>query len=152
MFSCEICKILKNSYFEEHLWTTAFSSSYFKLDLVDLTVFSDSNLRLAKINKSLTTWCVSKLLPLRHHSFCHYAYSPLFFHSSQWIDVKSNRCFSGNSLISIILLEYYENNIKTFWCYSYENKWIISWKTVRLIFERLRLFKAFQPIRLYFFS
>ena len=23
MFSCEICEILKNTYFEEHLWTTA---------------------------------------------------------------------------------------------------------------------------------
>ena len=23
MFSCEICEIFKNNYFEEHLWTTA---------------------------------------------------------------------------------------------------------------------------------
>ena len=60
MLSCEICEIFKNTYFEEHLPTTAFSSSSFKLDLVDLTVFPDSNLRLAKINKPLTTVCVSK--------------------------------------------------------------------------------------------
>ena len=50
MFSFEICENLKNSYFEEHPRTAAFSSSSFKLDLVDLAVFSDLNLRLAKIN------------------------------------------------------------------------------------------------------
>ena len=37
---------------------TASSSSSFKLDLVDLTVFPDLNLRLAKI-KSFTTVCIS---------------------------------------------------------------------------------------------
>ena len=46
-------KFIINTYFEEHLQTTAFSSSSFKLDLVDLNVFPDSNLRLAKINKPL---------------------------------------------------------------------------------------------------
>ena len=47
MFSYEICKMFKNTYFEEHLRMTAFSSSSFKLDLVDLSVFLDSNLRLS---------------------------------------------------------------------------------------------------------
>ena len=55
MFSYEICEVFENTYFEEHLRITAFTSSSFKLDLVDLTVFPDSNLRLAKINKPLTT-------------------------------------------------------------------------------------------------
>ena len=53
-------KFIINTYFEEHLQTTAFSSSSFKIDLVDLTVFPDSNLRLAKIKKPLTTVWVSK--------------------------------------------------------------------------------------------
>ena len=156
MLSCEICEIFKNTYFEEHLPTTAFSSSSFKLDLVDLTVFLDSNLRLAKINKPLTTVCVSKFSRFCSHasSFLRYQAQKLqnfvFFIHFQWIDFKSNRCFGGNSLISIILWEYCENNIKTFWYYSYENKLIISWKIKRLFF--LRLFKAFPPIRLYLFS
>ena len=70
MFSYEICEIFKNTYFEEHLQTTAFSSSSFKLDLVDLTVFPDSNLRLAKINKPLTTVCVSEFSRFRSHASC----------------------------------------------------------------------------------
>ena len=49
----------------------------------------------------------------------------------RWVDVKSSRCFGGLSLISIILWEYCEKNIKTFWYYSYENKQIISQKVVR---------------------
>ena len=149
-------KFIINTYFEEHLQTTAFSSSSFKLDLVDLTVFPDSNLRLAKINKPLTTVCVSKF-----SRFCCHASSCLgyqaqklqnisFFIYFQWIDVKGNRSFGDLSLISIILWEYCENNIETFWYYSYENKLIISWKNVRLFF--LSLFKALPPIRLYLFS
>ena len=47
---------------------TAFSFSSFKLDLVDLTVFPDSNLRLAKINKPLTTVCVSKFSRFCSHT------------------------------------------------------------------------------------
>ena len=58
--SYEICELFKNTYFEKHLRTTAFSSSSFKLDLVDFTVFPDSNLRLVKINKLLPIVCVSK--------------------------------------------------------------------------------------------
>ena len=99
MFSYEICEIFKNTYFEEHLQTTAFSSSSFKLDLVDLTVFPDSNLRLAKINKPLTAVCVSKF-----SRFCSHASSFLRYQA------------------------------QTFWYYSYENKLIIWWKIVRLIF------------------
>ena len=38
----------------------------------------------------------------------------LFTHF-EWADVKSSGCFSGISLISIILWKYCENNIKTFW-------------------------------------
>ena len=151
MFSYEICEIFKNTYFEEHLQTTAFSSSSFKLDLVDLTVFPDSNLRLAKINKPLTTVCVSKFSRFCSHasSFLRYQAQKLqnfvFFIHFQWIDFKSNRCFGGNSLISIILWEYCENNIKTFWHYSYENKPIISWKIVRLIyFEIIRSFPTYR--------
>ena len=140
MFSYEICKSFKNTYFEEHLQTTAFSSSSFKLDLVDLTVFPDSNLRLAKINKPLTTVCVSKFSRFCSHasSFLRYQAQKLqnsvFFIHFPWIDVKSKRCFGGLSLISIILREYCENNMKTFWYYSYENKLVISWKIVRSIF------------------
>ena len=68
MFSYEICKIFKNNYFEEHLRTTTFCSSSFKLDLVDLTVFPNSNLRLVKINKSLTTVWVSNFSRLCSHA------------------------------------------------------------------------------------
>ena len=68
MFSYEICEVFKNTYSEEHLRITAFSSSSFKLDLVDLTVFPDSNLRLAKINKPLTTVCVSKFSRFWSHA------------------------------------------------------------------------------------
>ena len=60
MFSNEICEISKNIYFEEHLRTTAFISSSFKLDLVDLTVFRDLNLTLAKI-KPFTKVCISDI-------------------------------------------------------------------------------------------
>ena len=117
---------------------TVSSSSSFKLDLEDLTVFPDLNLRLAKI-KPFTTVCTSKW-----SCFCSHASSFLLSSSKitelcfsihfQWIDVKSSRCFGGLSLISIILWEYFENNIKTFWHYSCENKQINSWKTVRLFF------------------
>ena len=68
MFSYEICEIFKNTYFEEHLRTTAFSSSSFKLVLVDLTLLPDENLRLAKINKPLTTVCVSQFSRFRSHA------------------------------------------------------------------------------------
>ena len=68
--------------------------------------------------------------------FCLFIHFPCF-------DIKSSRCFSG---LSLILWEYYKNNIKTFWYYSYENKQIISWKFVRLTF--FRLFEAFPPIGL----
>ena len=70
-----------------------------------------------------------------------------FFFHFQRTDVKNNRCFSCLSLISIILWEYCENNIKTFSCYSYGNKWIISRK-VKILFS-LRLFKASPPVRWY---
>ena len=46
-FSYEIYETFKNTHFEEHLQTDATSSSsLFKLDLVDLTVFPDLMLRL----------------------------------------------------------------------------------------------------------
>ena len=35
MFSCEICEIFKNTYFEERLWTTAFE--------LDFKVYLSSN-------------------------------------------------------------------------------------------------------------
>ena len=78
----------------------------------------------------------------------------LFIHF-RWIDVKSNRCFGGFSLISIILWDYCEKNIKTFWYYSYENKRIISRRIVRLIFfEIIRSVPTnrimFILIRIYF--
>ena len=38
---------------------TAFSSSFFKSDLADLTIFPDLNLRLAK-HKPFTIVCISK--------------------------------------------------------------------------------------------
>ena len=59
MFSDEICEIFKSNYFEEYLRMTAFSFSSFKLDLVDLTIFPDLNLRMAKI-KPFTTVCITK--------------------------------------------------------------------------------------------
>ena len=73
----EICKIF-NIYFEEHLATTAFSFSSFKSDLVDLTVFLDSNLRLAKLNKPLTTVGVSKF-----SHFCSHASSFLRYQAQK---------------------------------------------------------------------
>ena len=102
-------------------------------------MFPDSNLRLAKINKPLTTVRVSKFSRFCSHASCflHYQAQKLqnfaFFIHFQWIGVKSNRCLRGLSLISIILWAYCEN-IKTFWYYSYENKLIISRKVVRLTF------------------
>ena len=154
----KLAKFKKKNYFEEDLQTTVFCSSSFNLDLVDLTVFPNSNFRLAKINKPLTTVCVSKFSRFCSHasSFLRYQAQKLqnfvFFIHCQWIDVKSNRCFGGLSLISIILWEYCENNIKTFWYYSYKNKLIISWKIVRFFVLFLRLFKASPLIRLYLFS
>ena len=52
----------------------------------------------------------------------------------RWFDIKSSKCFGGFSLISIILWEYCENNVKTFWYYFNENKQTISQKVLRLIF------------------
>ena len=57
MLSYEIYAKFKNTYFKEQIRTTASSSSSFKLDLVDLTVFSDLNLRLTKF-KPFTTLCI----------------------------------------------------------------------------------------------
>ena len=74
--------------------------------------------------------------------YCSHALSVLFYWAQKftkfclfihfrWFKVKS----SGRlSLISIILWEYCQNNIKTYWHYSYENKQIISWKAVRFFF------------------
>ena len=135
---------------------TAFSSSSsFKLlDLIDLTIFPDSNLKLGKI-KPFTTVCITHFHVSAVPLFLSYLSSSkitelCFFIHFQRIDVKNKRCFSGLSLISIILWEYCENNIKRFWYYSYENKRIISRKAKRLFL--LRLFKAFPPVRLYLFS
>ena len=75
-------------------------------------------------------------------------YQTLFVHS--FLMSWRNRCFDGLSLISILLWDYCETNIKTFWYHSYENKRIISRKVVRLIF--LRLPEAFPPVGLYLFS
>ena len=74
MFSYEIDEIFKNTYFEGHLRATAFSSSSFKLDLIDLTVFPDLNLRLAKI-KSFTTTFISSTFS----RFCSHAFSFLCY-------------------------------------------------------------------------
>ena len=57
-----------------------------------------------------------------------------FVHSFLMNWCKSTRCFGGLSLISIILWEYCENNIKTFCYYSYGNNQIISQKVVRFFF------------------
>ena len=73
MFFYEIYEIFKNTYFEEHLRTTPSSSSSLKLGLVDLTVFPDLNLRLAK-NKSFTAVCISS----KFSSFCSHAFSWVF--------------------------------------------------------------------------
>ena len=64
VFSYEICEIFKNTFFDEHLRTTAFSSPSFKLYLEDLTVFQDSNLRLPKI-KPFATVFLSKFSSFR---------------------------------------------------------------------------------------
>ena len=70
MFSYEIYEIFKNTYFEEHLRPTAPGSSCFKLDLGDLIVFPDLNLRLARI-KSFTTSSISS----KFSRFCSHAFS-----------------------------------------------------------------------------
>ena len=142
-----------NTYFEQYLGKTAFSSSSFKLGLADVTVFSDLNLALtnAFYNSMHTKISIflqarlffSMLSSLNITELC-------FFIHFQRIDVKSNRCFSDLSLISIILWEYLENNIKTFWYSSSENKWIILRVVGRFFFFFfffLRLFKVFPPIR-----
>ena len=60
VYSDEICEIFRNTYFEEHMRATAFSSSSFKLlDLIDLTIFPDLNLKLGKI-KPFATVCITK--------------------------------------------------------------------------------------------
>ena len=61
-----IYEIFKDIYFEEHLQTTAFRSSSFKLDLVRLTVFPDF--------QPFATVCMSKIL-----RFCCQASSSLFY-------------------------------------------------------------------------
>ena len=73
MFSYEIYEIFKSTYFEEHLRTTASSSSSLKLDLVGLTVFPDLNLRLAK-NTSFTAVCISS----KFSRFCSHDFSWVF--------------------------------------------------------------------------
>ena len=123
MFFHEICEILMNTY-------------SFKLYLVDLTVFPDLNLRLAKI-KPFTTVSISKFSRFYCHtsSFLCYQVRKLrnfvFFKRFQLTSTVT--CFSGLSLISIILWEYWENTIKTFW-YYYKNKRIISWKIIIFFF------------------
>ena len=81
-------------------------------------------------HSSVFLWTILSLLFYRAQKFTKFC---LFIHF-RWVDVKSSRCFNGPSLISIILWEYCENNIKTFWFYSYENKRVISRKVVRQIF------------------
>ena len=82
-------------------------SSSFKLNLVDLNVLPDLNLRLAKL--SLLQQSVYQNLHVAAVTlFLSYVakfenYGTLFFVHFQRIDVKSNRCFSGLPLISIIL-------------------------------------------------
>ena len=70
MFSYKIYEICKNTYFEEHLRATASSFSSFKLDLVDLTVFPDLDLRLVKIKYFTTVYILS-----RFSHFCSHAFS-----------------------------------------------------------------------------
>ena len=75
MLSYEVYEIFKNTYFEEHLQTSASSySPSFKLDLVDLTVFLDLNLRLEKI-KSFAAVCISS----KFSRFCSNAFSFLCY-------------------------------------------------------------------------
>ena len=73
----------------------------------------------------------------------------LFIHF-RWIDVKSNRYFGGFSLISIILWDYCEKNIKMFWYYSYENKRIISRRVVRLIYFFFEIIRSVPTNRIMF--
>ena len=93
VFFHEICEILMNTY-------------SFKLYLVDLTVFPDLNLRLAKI-KPFTTVSISKFSRFYCHtsSFLCYQVRKLrnfvFFKRFQLTSTVT--CFSGLSLISIIL-------------------------------------------------
>ena len=150
MFFYEICKIFKSTHFEEHLQTDASSSSsLFKLDLVDLTVFPNLHLRLKF--QPFTTVCISKFSNFCSHpsSFLCYQVPKLqnfiFSFISSELTSKVTDVSAGPSVLSIILWEYYENDMKTFWYYPYENKRIISRKIVRIFW---RLFKVFPPIRL----
>ena len=60
MFSHEIYGKFKNTCFEGQICTTASSSSSFKLDLADLPVFSDLNLRPAKVKSFRSVFISSK--------------------------------------------------------------------------------------------
>ena len=108
---------------------------FYSLSLVVPLAVTRCTIRLSFLNDP----CLLSYHAQKFIKFCLFIHFPCF-------DIKSSRCFSGLSLISIILWEYCKNNIKTFWYYSYENKRIISWKFVRLTF--FRLFEAFPPIGL----
>ena len=100
VFFYEICKIFKNIYFEEHLFCEIRFSRFncisrFKFEVGKSQVFCNS--MYIKIFMFLWSHIFFPMLSsLKITEIC-------FFKHFQLIDVKSIRCFSGLSLISIIL-------------------------------------------------
>ena len=156
MFSYEIYEKFENIYFEEQIRTTDSSSSSFKLDLVDLTVFLDLNFRLAKV-KPFTSVSIS---PKFSHFCCH-AFSSLCYKVWKWRSFVFSFIFkeltskvTDDSAVFLWSQQSYEDISRIIWkhfdiiLWEY---WIISRKIVRSFF--FRLFEiAFPPIRLDLFS
>ena len=106
MFSYEICslKFLKTPSLKNICKQLPSSSSSFKLDLVDLTVFPDLNMRLAKI-KPFRGVCISKFW-----RFCSNASSFLCYQVQKLPDVIFLLIF--NELMSKVT----DVSVVFFWC------------------------------------
>ena len=144
VFFYEIYEILKNIYLEEHL--------FFQIRFSGFNCISRFKFETGKNETFRNSMYIKIFTFLQSHFFFSMLSSSKITELCSFIfnKLKSKvTCFSGLSLISIILSEYFENNIETFSCYSYENKRIISRKIARSF---LTFFKAFPPIRFYLFS
>ena len=82
VFSCEYCAILKNTYFEEHLWTAAFNFG-------NLTVF----------RKNVLYW-------VEEINYAQYGKQPILSKCKINILSRTIHLFSGYQLLSFLLTLY----------------------------------------------